>query len=79
MTFLFYVQLLTRLQADEAMIKSLTEQVNELTSSDTLTRVRENYSSAMAQSKHEHQQEVLRLQQEMAELREEMDEKVSLN
>lgn len=58
------------------MIKSLTDQVNELTSSDILSRVRETYSSAMAQTKHEHQQELLHLQQEVAELREEMDKKV---
>jgi hypothetical protein len=73
--FLF-PQLLTRLQADEAMIKSLTEQVNELTSSDTLSRVRDGYSSALAQSNQQHQQEMLTLQQQIGELREEVDRKV---
>lgn len=68
---------MTRLQADEAMIKSLTEQVNELTSSDTLSRVRDNYSSAMAQSNHQHQQEVLGLEQQLGELTQDMEKKVS--
>ena len=65
-----------RLQADEAMIKSLTEQVNELTSSDILSRVRDSYSSALAQSNQQHQQELLTLQQQIGELREEVDKKV---
>ena len=68
--------MLTRLQADEAMIKSLTEQVNELTSSDTLSRVRDGYSSALAQANQQHQQELLTLQQQIGELREEVDKKV---
>lgn len=72
-------QLLTRLQADEAMIKSLTEQVNELTSSDTLSRVRDSYSSALAQSNQQHQQELLTLQQQIGELREEVDKKVHVH
>ena len=58
------------------MIKSLTEQVNELTNSDTLSRVRDSYSSALAQANHQHQQEVLTLQQQIGELREEVDKKV---
>ena len=58
------------------MIKSLTEQVNELTSSDTLSRVRDSYSSALAQSNHQRQQEMLTLQQQIGELREELDKKV---
>ena len=70
-------QLLTRLQADEALIKSLTDQVNELTSSETLSRVRESYSSAMAQSNHQHQQEVVQLQEQLEQLREEMERKVN--
>ena len=76
--FPFSPQLVTRLQADEALIKSLTDQVNELTSSDSLSRVRESYSSAMAHSAHQHQQEVLQLQEQLEHLREEMERKVNV-
>ena len=71
-----FPQLISRLQAAEATVNSLTEQVGQLTSSDTLSRIRDNYSQALSAAAHEHKQEVLSLQQESAQYTEQLEERV---
>ncbi len=67
---------MARLQAAEATVNSLTKQVTELTSSDTLSRIRDNYSQALSSAAHEHQQELFSAHQEADEYHQQLEEKV---
>ena len=57
-------------------MNSLTKQVTELTSSDTLSRIRDNYSQALNTAAHEHRQALLSVQNEAETYREKLEEKV---
>lgn len=68
---------MSRLVSAEATISALKLQVGELNSSECLARVRESYSTALAQAEQKHR---LQLAQAMAEThgaKEEVEAKVS--
>ncbi len=71
-----FPQLISRLQAAESTVNSLTKQVTDLTSSDTLSRIRDNYSQAMSAAAYEHKQELLSVQEEVDHHRHQLEEKV---
>ena len=67
---------MSRLVMAEATIGSLKQQVTELSSSETLARMRESYSSAMAQAQDKHRHELARAAEETQKTREALEEKV---
>lgn len=69
---------MSQLVSAEATIHSLNEQVEELASSESLSRVRESYSSALSETEHRHKTELASLQEKMREAREEVETKVML-
>lgn len=67
---------MAQLVSAEATIQGLTQQVEELGSSQTLARVRESYDSALAAAAHQHQEGVASLREELDSMREELESKV---
>lgn len=59
-------------------MESLTSQVTELTSSEALVRVRENYDSALSEARLQRQQQVEALEEELRATREVEWEKVGV-
>ena len=70
------MQLMAQLVSAEATIQGLTQQVEELGSSQSLARVRESYDSALAAATHQHQEGVASLREELGSVREELESKV---
>ncbi len=60
----------------EATISSLKQQVSELSSSESMARVRESYSSAIAQAQEKHRQQLARAMEDTQNAREEVEAKV---
>ncbi len=67
---------MARLQAAEATVNSLTKQVTDLTSTDTLSRIRDNYTQALSAAAHEHQQKLFAAQEQVDQYRQQQEEKV---
>lgn len=64
-----------KLQAAETTVSSLTKQVTELSSSDTLSRIRDNYNQALNTAAHEHKEQLLDIQQEADHYRQQLEDK----
>ncbi len=67
---------MSRLVSAEATISSLKQQVSELSSSESMARVRESYSSAIAQAQEKHRQQLARAMEDTQNAREEVEAKV---
>ena len=68
--------MMAQLVSAEATIHSLSQQVEELGSADTISRVRESYDSALSQASAQHKEDMALLQEEMRSTREEIEAKV---
>lgn len=68
---------MARLVSAEATISGLKKQVVGLGSSEALARVRESYSTAMAQAEDKHRQQLAQAMLETQRVKEEMEAKVN--
>ena len=66
-----------RLVSAEATISALKQQVTALSSSESLARVRETYSSALAQTEKKHRAELAQAMADTEAARDEVEAKVS--
>ena len=67
---------MAQLVSAEATIHNLNQQVEELSSSQSIARVRQSYDSALAAASHQHEERMAILREELGGVREELEGKV---